>query len=84
MVRAVRIVNGTSNIRILLEAVLLTQSVAAFLHALPLQRISKLLYRSKQRGFLELDLLLGLYAQQQLPQMDDGMLIQFEKLLDEV
>lgn len=31
--------------------------------------LSSLMYRSKQRGFLELDLLVGLWAQRHLPAM---------------
>uniref|UniRef100_A0A7S0R4C6 Succinate dehydrogenase assembly factor 2, mitochondrial n=1 Tax=Chlamydomonas leiostraca TaxID=1034604 RepID=A0A7S0R4C6_9CHLO len=44
---------------------------------------SKLLYRSKQRGFLELDLLVGLWAEQNIPQMDLPMLDHMTVLLDQ-
>ena len=34
--------------------------------------VNALLYRSKQRGFLEMDLLVGLWAEQHLPRLDGG------------
>jgi succinate dehydrogenase flavin-adding protein (antitoxin of CptAB toxin-antitoxin module) len=46
--------------------------------------INKLLYRSRQRGFLELDLLVGLWAEQEVPKMDTHMLQQFTVVLDQV
>jgi hypothetical protein len=46
--------------------------------------INKLLYRSRQRGFLELDLLVGLWAEQEVPRMDTNMLQQFNVVLDQV
>jgi succinate dehydrogenase flavin-adding protein (antitoxin of CptAB toxin-antitoxin module) len=49
-----------------------------------LQWINKILYRSRQRGFLELDLLVGLWAEQHVPQMDMHMLQQFSLLLEQV
>lgn len=45
--------------------------------------INKLLYRSRQRGFLELDLLVGLWAEQEVPKMDIDMLQQFTVVLDQ-
>lgn len=52
--------------------------------SLMLQMINKLLYRSRQRGFLELDLLVGLWAEQEVPKMDTHMLQQFTVVLDQV
>ncbi|KAI8474349.1 MAG: Flavinator of succinate dehydrogenase-domain-containing protein [Monoraphidium minutum] len=45
--------------------------------------VNKLLYRSKQRGFLELDLLVGLWAEAALPAMSVPALKRFSEVLDE-
>lgn len=45
--------------------------------------LSSLMYRSKQRGFLELDLLVGLWAQQHLPSMTMPQLHAFSDVLTE-
>ena len=44
--------------------------------------INKLLYRSRQRGFLELDLMVGLWAEREVPQMSRAMMDQFSVVLD--
>ena len=43
-------------------------------------RRSKLLYRAKQRGFLELDLLVGLWAERHVPHMSEGDLKHMEQV----
>lgn len=48
------------------------------------QLVNKLLYRSKQRGWLELDLLMGLWAEQHVPAMSTDMLKQYAAVLDQV
>ena len=45
-------------------------------------RHRRLIYRSKQRGWLELDLLLGEFALFQLPGYDDSQLDLWEEILD--
>lgn len=61
-------------------------------HAMALQQdpalrrkimINRLLYRSRQRGFLEMDLLVGIWAEKQIPQMGEDNLRQFELILDQ-
>eukprot|EP00798_Chlamydomonas_sp_ICE-L_P003935 gene3935-14012_t len=42
-----------------------------------------LLYRSKQRGFLELDILMGLWAERSIPKMDMKQLASLAEVLDE-
>jgi len=44
---------------------------------------NKLLYRSKQRGFLELDLLMGLWAEENIPKMDMHTMEEFSAVLDQ-
>ena len=41
--------------------------------------VNKLLYRSRQRGFLELDLMMGLWAEKELPRMSEEMLQHFTR-----
>ncbi len=45
---------------------------------------AKLLYRSKQRGFLELDLLVGLWAERHIPALDVPQLNALAEVLDQV
>lgn len=47
------------------------------------QTVQKLLYRSKQRGLLELDLLVGEYAEKHLPDMNTEQLRAAEEILTE-
>lgn len=41
----------------------------------------RLIYRAKQRGWLEVDLLMGTYATENVPAMTDAELVQFERIL---
>lgn len=45
--------------------------------------LNRLLYRSRQRGYLELDLLLGKWAESHLADMDDNMLAAMAHVLDQ-
>ncbi|KAK9846125.1 hypothetical protein WJX84_012396 [Apatococcus fuscideae] len=47
------------------------------------QTLARLMYRAKQRGWLEMDLLVGLWAERNLPTAEPPMLTAFEVLLDE-
>ena len=49
---------------------------------LPVQ-VNRLLYRSRQRGFLEMDLLVGLWAERRLPQMAEPELAACSAVLDQ-
>jgi succinate dehydrogenase flavin-adding protein (antitoxin of CptAB toxin-antitoxin module) len=48
-----------------------------------LQDIKRLVYRSKQRGILELDLLFGEYAEKHVPNMNASQLAKLEEILTE-
>jgi len=41
-------------------------------------QVNRIMYRSKQRGFLEMDLLLGLWAQENVPTAKEPLLAAFE------
>ena len=43
--------------------------------------LNRLRYRSQQRGFLEMDLLVGLWAERHLASMSDAMLAAYEEVL---
>lgn len=45
--------------------------------------VNSLMYRSRQRGFLEMDLLVGIWAEKQLPNLSEDMLVQFSQVLDQ-
>ena len=47
------------------------------------KRIRAMMYRSKQRGFLELDLIVGIWAEKMLHQLPDSDLDEMEALLAE-
>ncbi|CAI5977080.1 unnamed protein product [Closterium sp. NIES-64] len=47
------------------------------------QNLNRLRYRSRQRGFLELDLLLGKWVEQHLPSLDPPHLTALARLMDE-
>jgi succinate dehydrogenase flavin-adding protein (antitoxin of CptAB toxin-antitoxin module) len=47
------------------------------------QRINRLLYRARQRGWLELDLLVGLWAERCVPSLSEAQLDDFEALLNQ-
>jgi antitoxin CptB len=45
-------------------------------------RRKRVIFRSWRRGFRELDLLLGAFAEQQLAELDDAELSEYEALLE--
>ena len=46
-------------------------------------QVSRMLYRARQRGFLELDLLVGMWAEQHVPSMDRAHLDAFQDVLEQ-
>ena len=46
-------------------------------------QVNRLLYRSRQRGFLEMDLLVGLWAERRLPHMAESELAAYSTVLDQ-
>ena len=46
-------------------------------------QVNRLLYRSRQRGFLEMDLLVGLWAERRLPHMEESELAAYSTVLDQ-
>ena len=47
------------------------------------QDLNKLIYRAKQRGFLELDILIGTWAECNLSSRSQGFWAEFSEILDE-
>eukprot|EP00892_Ulva_mutabilis_P010343 jgi/Ulvmu1/7681/UM038_0112.1 len=47
------------------------------------KEINKAMYRAKQRGLLELDLLIGIFAERNVPNMSAERLVETQKLLKE-
>ncbi|PSC68645.1 ankyrin repeat family [Micractinium conductrix] len=45
--------------------------------------VNRMLYRARQRGFLELDLLIGMWAERELPRMSSDMVQDLEVVLDQ-
>ncbi len=43
----------------------------------------QLLYRSRQRGWLEVDIILGSWASDHLPKLDKNTLLKYEKILNQ-
>jgi len=51
--------------------------------SLTLQQINRMLYRARQRGWLELDLLVGMWAEREVERLTPEMLNDVEVLLDQ-
>lgn len=56
---------------------------ALFSVSLPLQQINRMLYRARQRGWLELDLLVGMWAEREIERLAPETLNDLEVLLDQ-
>jgi len=58
-------------------------SQALFSISLTLQQINRMLYRARQRGWLELDLLIGMWAEREVGRLTPEMLTDVEVLLNQ-
>jgi len=55
----------------------------ALINFVAITQVNRLLYRAKQRGFLEMDLLVGMWAEKNVPKMDAAQLKAMEEVLDQ-